>query len=486
MTVNGFLASMAVHSEVADPVLIEQVWFLASRSGDHDLLVAILERDGAIPDAVRDSARAMKETLVRVAYLTRPDVSTDERAALLENEKRSDVFAGLIAVAKDNAEIAERLAEQLAKKPTKVLARTMLNACFSHGESTWIALKTVASDRTMSQSLEARVAAAAVSYSSNEDRCAELVEFVSDGVLLALDPSRIPDKAQARYIERMLALATAKSTSWDWEIRRRANSAGDCLLRFALRENLPTESIAALDAATLLEDFAVADQVASVLAGRLSLESAAGDARYDAAKAAEGNDLDRMIEFALVCDPAENAVFLQGLLENPRAVARGDFKDLLARAKPVTMVRAMASAKSVDLFSAIWHEHFHDMPEECWGFLPDQDAALVRLFADEVAALSDPEERRYYGGVPPRLMKLLERGAPNHLVASLPFEVFSSPVSHYNRWASAQLVSVVGKQIAALQLERLGADPQMWENFNNLSSSWSGTLGELLDAACTL
>lgn len=486
MSVNGFLASMAAHFEGADPVLIEQTWMLAERSGDVELLVAILSRKDQIPDVVRASARARKETEVRVAYLTRDDVASEERSELLESEKRSDVFAGLIAVAKSNTDLASRLLEQLTKKPTKVLSRVVLREEFDFGDATWVALKTIASDKTMPQQLERQVVRAASRNASDPERCCELVEILGDQVLVTVDPTLVPEKAQARYLERMLAVSVAKSPHWDWELRRRAGHAAEQVLKFALRDGLSSEILAALDAATSLEDFPMADQVAAVLAGRLSLEATTGDDRYDAALAAAGEELDRLIEFGLVSDPASNAGLLQGLLENPRALAHKDFSNLLARVKPVTMVRAMASSKSLELFAVIWRDRYQEMPDECWGFLPDADAVMAHLVTQEVALMEDQENRRYYGGVPPRLMALLERGVSPTLVATLPFEIFSVSSSYYQRWASAHLISTVGSQVASLQAEFLGSDPQLWENFNNLSSSWSGTLGELLEASRSL
>jgi hypothetical protein len=486
MSVNGFLASMAINYEDADPVLLQQVWTLAEQSADVEILVALLSRKGVFPEELRARARLRKETEVRVAYLTRSDVSTEERAELLESEKRSDVFAGLIAVAKDNLDLAARLAEQLEKKPTKVLSRTMLREGFDHGDASWIALQAVASDKTMPQQLESRVVNAAAKYARDPERCGVLVEILGDQILITLDPSVIPASHHLRYVERMLAVAITKSPHWDWELRRRASSAADQLIKFTQRDGLSTEVLALLEAATSNDDFSAADQVAALLAGRLSLETRAEDDRYDAACTVTGVELDRMIDFALVGDPVVNAGLLQGLLENPAARSHKDFSKLLAHVKPVTMVRAMASSKSLELFVEIWRDRHQEMPEDCWGFLSDPDQVMDRLMQEEVKSINDPDTRRYYGGVPQRLMALLERGVPAALVATLPFEVFNTPTSYYQRWASAHLISVVGAQVAALQAEFLGTDQQRWENFNNLASSWSGTLGELLEASCTL
>ena len=114
MTVNQLLSSLAFHKD-ADDTLLDNVWALAERSNDVELLVMMLEQSVRVTDQIRTAAVARKEAEVRIAYLGRVDTASEDRARLLEAERRSEVFAGLMTVAKSNADLGTRLAEQLAE-----------------------------------------------------------------------------------------------------------------------------------------------------------------------------------------------------------------------------------------------------------------------------------------------------------------------------------------------------------------------------------
>ncbi len=482
MTVSSLLAHLAV-SDIADDTLLDNVWSLAERSSDLELLVTMLERSPSVTDRIRTAAVARKEAEVRIAYLGRTDTPSDERARLLENERRSEVFAGLLTVAKENADLGARLAEQLAEKPTKVLARVVLREDFDVKDSAWVALRTVSSDKKMSRPLESKVLRAVARFSEDEASCAEMVEFLPDLALVAIAPNVVPEGARARYLERLVGIASAQTDRWDWEVRHRASTAAGKILELAQLTDLDDATVIALGEASKQKGFETAEPVAAVLAGRLALVDSGDDAQRRRGLEATGADIDRLVELALAGSSADIDQVLQGLLENPAVRGHEKFESLVRHARPAVLVRAMSASRSADLLVALWPIRHHEMPDECWNFVDDRDGVIARMVTEMVARLEETDSYRWGSS---ELLDLLELGVSTAVVASLPFRAFVSSAHHYYRWSRPRIIEIVGKQVLELQKEFLGSDPQLWENFNNLSTSWTGTLGDLLDASRSL
>ena len=483
MTVNQLLSSLAFHKD-ADDTLLDNVWALAERSNDVELLVMMLEQAVRVTDQIRTAAVARKEAEVRIAYLGRVDTASEDRARLLEAERRSEVFAGLMTVAKSNADLGTRLAEQLAEKPTKVLARVVLREEFDVKDSTWIALRAVSSDKKMARPLEHKVVRAAARFASDQDRCAEMVGFLPDQVLITLEAATIPGVARLQYLERLYEIATHEAPRWDWDLRHRASRASVKILEFAQITDLASDVLVKLSELSGTKEFETAEPVAAVLAGRLALVTT-GEERYRLQGLnATGADVGRLIEFALASSSSDADQVTQGLLENSATWQHPKFEELVRDASPAVIVKAMACSRSADLLVKVWPLRHQQMPEECWNFIDDRPAVIARMVADEIENIGSATDSFRWGNH--RLLDLLELGVDTSVVAALPFVAFTAGVSHYYRWSTPRIVDIVGKQVQELQREYLGSDPHLWENFNTLAASWTGSLGDLLDASRTL
>jgi hypothetical protein len=107
------------------------IYRFAERHREIDLLAKLADRAELEP-AIRKSLASRSEPLIKIAYLSRNDVSITELASSLAVETRSGVLAGLVSSARINtdrsyAEIVETIViSALKKSPTRVLAEAVV------------------------------------------------------------------------------------------------------------------------------------------------------------------------------------------------------------------------------------------------------------------------------------------------------------------------------------------------------------------------
>ena len=122
-----FMKILAQKEESFSPTLMIKIWNEAEKAKEVSLMADIALRSD-MPDEVLKKAKAKKEIAIKIAYLSRKNISKEELRESLTNEVRAGVLSGVfenieLEVAKSNADI---FFEHFKKKPTKALAEAML------------------------------------------------------------------------------------------------------------------------------------------------------------------------------------------------------------------------------------------------------------------------------------------------------------------------------------------------------------------------
>jgi len=481
MAVNELLAALAAIPDVVPGPVVNQIWRLAEGSGDVSLMRVLASRTEALPPAVVERLRLRKETEVRIAYLSRSDISDAERAELLAAEKRSDVFAGLIEAAKGNEALAGRLSAQFAARPTKVLARQILRDDFGDAALHFECLKVLVGDRQMPDWLERKLERIVRGCSSDKERAATLVPLLPIPMLLSLQIGVLDEDQQLELIGRLAAFGSGGHDRSDWSRRRLLANISEYLVEASALSGLSDRVVTALDSLSSASWVYDGGRIAGALAGRRAMMGDSVDERLLVARAATGRKLDDLVKLALVecakhSTRAESLV--QGLLENPAVLGHAGFRELVEGAPPACLVKAMQSTRSHDLMSLLWGISEDRIPEACWEYVDDPMALTERLLAETVARTEHPYRMSGLVSI------LLARGVSDAAVARLPLPVLVERGYHWR--TSSQVLESAAPQVVRLQIESLGENPLHWENFNVLANGWTGTLGELLAASKNL
>lgn len=479
MPVTPLLASIANMPDVAPAAVIVQIWGLAENSADLALMCDLAGRPSALPDEVVARVRLRKEAPVRIAYLSRADLSDDERAALLGAEKRSEVFAGLIAAARGNEALASRLAEQFKSKPTKLLARQMLREDFGDADLRFECLRTIVGEKNPADWLWRKMRSIVVENASNVSRSTELAETLPLDLALFLDFGSLIESAQLRIIERLATRAAAEYPTKVWESRRFVSNVSNYLVAASALPGLPDTVVEALDAVATSEWINDGDRIAGALAGRRAVmqDSSVDDQRL-AARSASGAKLDGLVKLALADNTSGSETFIQGLLENPLAWSHASFGDVVSSASPAFLVKAVQATRSHDLMSRLWRLGHHHIPDACWEHVDDLQGLTERLVFETLANELHPYQAQ---GL---IASLLARGISDDALGRIPYGIIAG--SHYSYRYRSPVLEEIAPQLVRLQMEALGENSQHWENFNNLAGDWSGTYRELLDASRNL
>jgi hypothetical protein len=480
MSVHPLLAAIATMPDVPLGPVLTQIWHLAERTGDTEVMRTVASRDGALPSEVVERLRLRKEPVLRIAYLSRNDISDTERSSLLAAEKRSDVFAGLIAAAKENGPLAERLKEQFDSKPTKVLARQMLRDDFGDADLRFECLRTLAGEKNPPDWLWRKFRSIVAANTADTARSEELVRILPVGLLVSLDMRVLGEEAQLHLIERFVSYAS-QDESWfvDWEARRLVRSISEFLIAASALPDLSDAVVNALDALSTAEWLEEGDRIAGALAGRRATMSNSVDDLRLQARSATGTKVNDLIELALADRTSGSETLIQGLLENPAAWSHAQFSGLVSHVPPAFLVKAVQATRSHDLMARLWAIDPRVIPEACWEHVDEQQKLVERLV---VATLAKDEENIYR--IQDHLALLLTKGVSDAAVGRLPLRVISEYYG-YRRYHSSVL-QAAAPQVVRLQMEALGENPGYWENFNNLADGWSGSLADLLEAARNL
>jgi hypothetical protein len=477
MPVTALLAAMVSIPEVDSAAAIKQIWTLAESAGDVDVMQAIAERPSALPPEIVERLRLRKEAPVRVAYLSRPDLSEEERSSLLATEKRSDVFAGLIAAAKENESLAARLFEQFKLRPTKVLARQFLRDDLGDASLRFECLKVLVDERRPPEWLSRKFKQIIVENVQDKTRTSLLANMLPVELLVHLDVTHLEPAAQVTVLERMAARAAQVGPKPVWEERSLLNEISRFFAAAATAASLSDEAVRTLDEFSASEWLYEGDQIAGALAGRRALLDDTVDEKRLRARIATGSALEDLVHLAVVVDGPGNEPFLQGLLENPAAWEHKRFDEIIRRTNPALIVRAVQATRSHELISKLWELGGNrSVPDACWDLLPDALSLRDRLLRETLVFAANAP--MYV--VETAVQSLVSLGVSDDAVGSIPYEMF---VSRIYRHYYAALLHATAAQVLRLQLRELGEDAHYWENFNNLSQGWSGTLLELLEAS---
>ena len=481
MPVNELLAAMATLPDAVPGPVVSQIWRLAEGSADAELMRVLASRPGPLPAEVVERLRLRKETEVRIAYLSRPDISDEERSTLLESEKRSDVFAGLMQAAKENDALAARLSAQFMSKPTKVLARQILRDDFGDPALHVECLRVLVNDRQMPDWLFRKLEKLVVACSSDAVCAASLVPLLPVPLLVSLEMGVLPEDAQLELIARFAAYGSGHYDNYDWNQRRLRSRVNEFLVEASALPGLPDRVVEALDELSKAEWVTVGEQMAGSLAGRRAMMGDSVDEQRLTARSSTGRRLNDLVKLALVECSKQSATeesLVQGLLENPAILLHEDFPMIVSASPPAYIVKAVQATGSHDLMSALWRICDERIPEACWGYVHDSTALVERLLEETLERNEHPYRTNAL------VAALLGRGVSDAAVARIPFTVFTDRVY---RWrGSSPVLDAVAPQVVRLQIEALGDSPQLWENFNSLADGWTGTLGELLAASKNL
>lgn len=478
MPVTPLLAAVARMSDVVPGPVVTQIWKLAENSGDEDVMCVLAGRSEPLPSEVVERLRLRKEAVIRIQYLSRTDLTDGERATLLDGEKRSDVFAGLIAAARENEALANRLAAQFAAKPTKVLARQMLRDDFGDSTLRFECLRVLAGDKRPPDWLWHKLRTIVDENAKDAARAALLVDILPVGLLLYLDMASLDEASQLTLIDRFVGFASRDCDVNEWESRRIRNNVCRYLVAASALPGLSDAVVTALDALSTADWMDEGDRIAGALAGRRAMMNDSVDEQRLVARSASGSKLGDLMKLALVDSSSASDTLLQGLLENPSVWSHQEFPALVSNAPVACLVKAMQATRSHDLMSRLWQINERYIPDACWEHVDEPQKLNERLVFETLAREDQPY--RVQSSIP----SLLERGVSDEAVARLPFSVIVE--STYYRRFSSPVLDAVAPQLMRLQSGSLGENPQFWENFNNLSTDWSGTLGELLEASTTL
>lgn len=478
MPLSPLLATMAGMPEVESSPALEQIWMLAETIGDVDTMHAMAERPSPLPPGVVERLRLRKEAPVRIAYLSRPDLSDDERSSLLSEEKRSDVFAGLMLAAKQNEALATRLFEQFKARPTKVLARQFLRDGVGDSSLRFECLKVLIGDRRPPDWLSRTFKKIVEENLHDHSRTSVFAEILPVSLLIHLDMAHLEPGAQVRVLERMASFASQVGERPVWEVRSLLGYVSRFFAVASTVENLSNDTVRLLDELSSSEWLVDGDQIAGALAGRRALLDDTVDEKRLRARSASGEDLEDLVRIAVLGEGPGNEPFLQGLLENPSIWDHPRFADVLGKANPALVVKAVQATKSHEFFAGLWKMGGpRHIPDACWDLVDNGEVLRERLLR-ETLATSESAPRFH---VESAVLELTTRGVSDDAVGTIPYDVLGT--ERIYRHYQPALLKVIAPQILRLQLRELGENAQHWENFNNLSHGWSGSLMELLEAS---
>jgi hypothetical protein len=261
-------------------------------------------------------------------------------------------------------------------------------------------------------------------------------------------------------------------------VRRVIRQISSFLVASSALANLSDAVVNALDAVSTAAWMSDGDRIAGALAGRRAMMSDTIDDLRLRARELTGSKLDDLFELVLADRTDGSETLVQGLLENPAAWKHVQFSNLLVHVPAAFVVKAMQATRSHDLMSRLWEQNSHMLPDACWEYVDEEEMLAERLIEETLAR--ENVAFRIQNSIP----SLIDRGVSDAAIGRLPFSLFTDSYG-YRRYSSSVLNSSV-QQVVRLQMATLGENAMYWENFNNLSAGWSGSLMELLEAARNL
>jgi hypothetical protein len=461
------------------PRVANVLWKLAEQAGDHKALITLLQH-AATPE-IRKAAVLRKESAVRIAYLCHADTSADERAQLLDKERRADVFAGLIQASKQDESLRDRLIAQFQQKPTKALAKAFLRDGFPDTATEVTAAALLQNDRSLTDSVSRRMTRVIAAASKHDEHRVFLVGVLDVPFLLDIDEETLAGDEQVLFVTKLVDAHHVYTKGGTWEDRRIARNIESSLMKLCDSDKLNSDAAAKMveieDDQSFDTDFR--GRLSSVLTARgvgTAEEPTQSDTLTAKAQSSTGVQLDIVVDYATGGDTASQAL-IEALLTNPAILTHAHVEEVISRAHARALHNAIRTTRSVDLFKVIYRVSGSTFAEQAWEFIDNPEDVAITLLHEKMSG-----HMSYYHSHREHTY-LLETFPTERVLSSAPWSVMNS-ISR--GWNSSVLEGKLGEMVQQMQLDKLGDDFGRWQQFNSLAQNWDGSFGDLLDAASSL
>lgn len=487
----SILASRYDDTLKPDPSYVEKVWHIAEKCGNVATMCDILRSDSLTP-AVLDRARLRKEEDIRILYILRKDTPAETIKALLENEGRSGVFAGLVREGRENKILHDILVEKIVAKPTKILAREMVACRFPNDRAAMAALKVLAGDHKVTDAVRSSKNLLIKDLLTKEDYAAEVIEsMTTEELVTAIADHRFDtrEKLSADNLHKLSTklMTTAQTMDLGHVSRHFMRYMLETFIQVAGNPKTSTDTfkmLSSIEQSTWFGKLSKMGEYATycsrlqtvMSSSSMTLSVGASDDAYEQAKCAEGSEFESLVEVTVASGKSSSV--LEGLLENPRVSTHSLIHPLLRLSSPTNLVVAMERTRSSELFKAIWRNRNIGIPTKCWEALDDAQAVVMDL-SKEVYSKGPTKDAFSRGRDIEALFVFV---MPEQAILDMPWDVIESNCSRY----STVLSGTMREKIMDLQMRSLGTCPEHWETFNSLAHTWQGTFGSLLQTSVKL
>lgn len=498
-------------------ILVEALWDLAQRRSDYATLVRILTTFDYLPKSCLAKAREISVETVRCSYLNREE--TTGRGELLKKEKRSKVFVSVCNLAETDPEVLDAIAAQLAVKPTKILARGILNSSISHTQTLVEALNLLAENHDGLQGNRMDNIDKALRRSAEDFQT--LAECLIDNEKTVYMASfSLDDKVPADYHAytptllkwfKSVADASIKKIrpgnsyygdTNPWEQQASLTRAATLLVQTLDPSLRPSEhhvnEVRAFLAKNWIDLTFVngSDQFLGHLSKTVGYtpdytlsapNKAAVKAKNSKGKTLAGavRKLTKLIEdgetVGAMRSEYRNSLIHVLSCREFYALPDTDVYTILCTSTGVDLCCALTINPSADLLAdMVIKQDIVSVPEEAWPIVAPSDAEtaniLTRLLDD--ATKRQNESMWVYRGKQDFLRKL------NGVLSAKPSrEIYEiTPWEYMSNIRLAKSLDLVNQMI----VDAMGGDPANWESFYDLAHDWTGSFGQLLNASVRL
>ena len=483
-----------------DDSFVSSAWRLAVQWKDQSLISAIAGRPGLPSDVLTDASKRT-EIPVRVAYLTRKDLSKTDLIAALKIEARAGVLAGVCrAVAlKNNPDISKVLEAHLLAKPTKALAEAVFET-EGAGASLYAAAvchlgKEFASDgrgdvaRVVRERLSsiASHAPAAEYLLSNVDESFLSSKFITDiasaaGVKMETR-QRIIDLGVTSYLSRISDAQRLAAGSY---LERNARKAlAECVAALMSAPDLQPAIVEHLgNVVTSSHGPELAQELLTTFdPGVIGAEQRErAQALVDAASSTDPDRLRFLFE-----ESKTSQVMCSKLLLN-EATPTDLVLPLLLRVADRDIQEAFGYLKlhpeRIDLVTAVYAAEFsYALSFDHWRSFPSPEQGRAIMLEIGRTLFNESGSSSY------RVTRILESlldelDDGDALIAKLPWSFLEERLQNYYRNASSTMK--MARTFSRLQVQYLGTDNERWDAVAALADGFTGSIEELVMTASAL
>lgn len=511
--------------------MVEALWATAHSRRDNAALCAMLEFD-YLPQSCLRQARKIKDEAVRCAYLNRSD--TVNRKELLETETRSKVYASICDLAESDVDVFNAIVAKLVAKPTKILANGVLSSSISQTKALILAIDFLGKGSSFDETTGGNtICALADNITKALNRSAEdfrllatcLITNRSTDVLESFSLDKVAIEDYSLYAPLLLdwfefdtsnCLALtyihAGTSRYTWSRYRPLYRVVELLTKVLDPLNGPREQdvqrvrnfmtanwvglLACMSDSSCLQSLAKAvncppNYTVNKLTGLA--EKAAKSKGKELRQAAS-----KLVAYLEDDDPLVDRTPLISVLSNKELYTLPEKlrQPIISAASETDMCCALALNPTVDLLSEMIVHSDKRLSDDVWSLVTVTDADLLNIMTRVVASREDSpgyDKWSYYEG------RGFEDKLDNILSAKPSKEVY-----RLMPWASLESIDLKSTTylgylghtsdecavrehnftvVSELLNEALGESPAKWESFSHLASTWTGSFGELLDAA---